>query len=378
MRRNPVRPRASAVIASAAAVAAAVVLPLDTPAPAAVQAYPVPTVMAALGDSITQAYNDCPKAWTNCPAVSWSAGSQPASHAARLRDLAGSPVTAYDDAVTGSVVSGLGAQVTTAARQKPGYVTILSGDNDSCRPTEATMTSVASFTTSAKSALAAVLGKLPASLVLVVGQPDPLKLLAAGAGDDTTVATWSRLKICPSALANPRSTAPEDVARRARVRDRVLAYNAAWRSLCAASSRCRYSDAVFAFQPTLADLSPVDGFHPSAGGQSALAALTWNDQSAWFAPAPPTPPVATPTLIPTPSPTPSSSDGGLPGGTATPSPSASSSAPVPAESPSPPGGTQADPTGQGQTAPAPTDGPSSGPSAVAAPSPSDSLMTGAS
>lgn len=239
-------------------------------------------VMAALGDSVTRGFQNCSTPRTDCPAASWSTGDRLDSHATRLQALGEGPVTTHNDAASGSRVADLRRQVAAAVTQRPDCVTILTGNNDSCRPTEAAMTSVDSFARSAGRALSTLSRELPSATVLVVGQPDPVNLLEAGRGDDTVVATWDRLQICPSALADPRSTSEDAVARRARVRDRVRAYNETWRALCAEIPRCHYTDAVFDFHPTVADLSPVDYFHPSPAGQQALAALTWSEQATWL------------------------------------------------------------------------------------------------
>ncbi len=87
---------------------------------------------------------------------------------------------------------------------------------------------------------------------------------------------WRLTGFCKSMLANPGSTAPADMARRERVRQRIVDYNTVLADVCAAYARCRFDgNAVFdyPFQPK--DVSTWDYFHPSREGQRVLAAVTW-------------------------------------------------------------------------------------------------------
>jgi len=78
-------------------------------------------------------------------------------------------------------------------------------------------------------------------------------------------------------LANPGSTAPADEARRQRVRQREIEYNAVLAEVCTLYVQCRFDgNAVFnyPFQPM--HVSTRDYFHPSLEGQRVLAEVSWN------------------------------------------------------------------------------------------------------
>src|SRR5262249_56332883 len=111
---------------------------------------PLPNSMAAVGDSISQAFDDCCY-YGNHPQDSWSTGwlypwDGVDSHYARIRaanrSIAGK---AHDDAVAGTRVGGIGAQVQQAISQKAQYVTVLIGANDVCTSSISTMTPAATF-----------------------------------------------------------------------------------------------------------------------------------------------------------------------------------------------------------------------------------------
>jgi lysophospholipase L1-like esterase len=77
-------------------------------------------------------------------------------------------------------------------------------------------------------------------------------------------------------LADPQSKAVPDLARREAVRARIDEYNAALQAACASAARCLYDGgAVHAYQPTMAQLSALDYFHPSVAGLRELAATEW-------------------------------------------------------------------------------------------------------
>ena len=82
----------------------------------------LPSSMAALGDSLTKAFNACSPSFTECPAESWSTGSDPAvdSHYARI--LAKNPSIvghASNDALSGTLMSALSGQVSSAVCRAP-------------------------------------------------------------------------------------------------------------------------------------------------------------------------------------------------------------------------------------------------------------------
>jgi lysophospholipase L1-like esterase len=269
---------AQALVAAVAALA--VVVPT---APAQAAEAPLPTSMAALGDSITRGFNAC--GWyVDCPSRSWSTGSTTSvnSHLARLQRLG--PVTAYNDARSGAKMSSLASQATTAASatQQAQYVTILLGANDACTSSESTMTPTATFAAQLDSGLAALKASAASPYVFIASIPDLKRLWQIGKDSFSARSAWSLFGVCQSMLANPRSTAQADVDRRNRVRQRVQDYNAILEQRCVAyGDHCRYDGgAVFGYPFTLSQVSSWDYFHPNTSGQAALASVTWSTVSA--------------------------------------------------------------------------------------------------
>ena len=110
---------------------------------------PLPASMAAIGDSITRAYDVC-CAYGDHPGQSWSTGSTSydgiTSHYERIRQL-NSAITGhgYNDAVKGAKMAAAPTQAGQAVGQGARYVTILLGANDLCTSSPSTMTSPDSF-----------------------------------------------------------------------------------------------------------------------------------------------------------------------------------------------------------------------------------------
>jgi lysophospholipase L1-like esterase len=268
-----------------------------------------PATMAALGDSITRAYNSsgpgCPSGpGLDCPKNSWATGTNPAvnSQLQRLEAMHPGSVTAFNDAVSGARAVNLLAQATTAAAQDPDYVTVEIGANDACASTP---TPLATFRSQVESALGTLVQGNPKVYIQMASIPDinQLHSLFTNPPDQNALTRWAAFKVCQGLLANPLSTAAADVGRRADFRAGVIAYNGALASACAEFKRCRYDgNAVFDSTFTRADVATVantegvdafpfnaipifgegfanssaDYFHPSLQGQAQLAETTWN------------------------------------------------------------------------------------------------------
>lgn len=243
---------------------------------AAVAAPPLPTRMAALGDSITQASMTCAILYA-CPGNSWSTGSTSSvqSHAVRLR-AEGASLTAYNDAVPGSVAADLPGQASRAVAQRAGYVTIEIGANDACTDTVGEMTSTASFEASIRTALQRLSASPAAPRILLASIPNLQRLYELNRGSLSARIAWATLGFCDSMLAKPTSTAAVDVQRRAAVQQRVDAYNTILRAACAQTTGCVWDGGAVANHPfTKSDISTKDYFHPSLSGQATLARVTW-------------------------------------------------------------------------------------------------------
>ncbi|MGY0233111.1 SGNH/GDSL hydrolase family protein [Longispora urticae] len=268
-----------------AVLAAATAVTLATPALAVAAPPPPPSSMASLGDSITRGFNAC--GWySDCTEKSWATGTDGTVNSQYLRIRAVNPAINgknYNDAVSGAASADLPGQAATAVSQGAGYVTILMGANDACASTEAGMTSVATYRANLDAALAKIKSGLPTSYVYAVSVPDIKRLWQVGKDNGTARFFWSVGGICQSMLANPTSTAAADVARRDRVRQRVVDYNAQLAQACTAyGSLCKFDgNAVFNYPFQISQVSGWDYFHPNAEGQRVLAQVTYAAGFGW-------------------------------------------------------------------------------------------------
>ena len=249
----------------------------------------IPGSIAALGDSITKAFNAC-GLYFDCEERSWSTGTSAEvdSHFQGLRKL--NPAIEgknFNDAESGAVAADMVGQAQQAVGQKAEYVTLLIGANDACKSTEAQMTSVATYKGQIKAALNAIKSNLPETKVFVASIPNVKRVWETMHGNFAARSVWNLGNICQSMLANPTSNAAADNERRDRVQKRVTDYNAALAQLCAEyGANCKFdNNAVsnFAFSPDL--VSNFDFFHPNGKGQNELAKITreagfdWNESA---------------------------------------------------------------------------------------------------
>lgn len=248
-------------------------------------AEPLPSVMVALGDSISAGFNAC--GWyVPCTSRSWSAGDHPDvdSHYLRLLEL-GPSVKGHNlnFSVPGSTSADLLGQVERAIAAKAGYVTILIGAQDACVRSERAMTPVAVYERRVDEAMAALRVGLPGVRVFVASIPDMRRLWQVGKDNVIARTFWQLGRICQTMLANPTSTKAKDVQRRARVRGRLMDFNEVMARACAEfGPRCRTDEgAVFGYPYTLDHISKWDFFHPSAEGQRVLAEKTFGAGFDW-------------------------------------------------------------------------------------------------
>ena len=258
------------------ALALAVVLPGAAAADPASVGYP--SSMAATGDSITRAFNAGLLPFADAPWNSWSTGSVRSwTHYRRI--LAANPRVfgrSWNHARSGAKAADLERQAGLAVRHGAEYVTILIGANDACASSEAAMTPVRTFRAQVERGLRRLSVGLPSARLYVVTIPDVYRLWRLFRSDLGAALAWRLTGFCRSMLARPRSTAPEDEARRRRVRQRVVDYNEELAQVCAVYVHCRFDrNAVFRFRFRREHVSKRDYFHPSLAGQRALAAATW-------------------------------------------------------------------------------------------------------
>ena len=263
------------------------------PTAAAAATAPMPTSIAAVGDSITQAASSAGSLGADAPQNSWSTGTSATVNSHYLRLLsAGADVSgrAYNRSVSGAKMANLGTQMAGLDSIDPDYLTVLIGGNDLCTDTVAGMTSVTAFHDQFSQAMTTLRTVSPETHVYVVSIPNVYQLWQLFKGNFWARFIWSAAGICQSLLANPTSTQTADVQRRETVRQRNIAFNAQLAEVCAQFQPCLFDgNAVFNTPFTSGDVSG-DYFHPSVAGQAKLAAVTWNAGYTWTTSPPPPPP----------------------------------------------------------------------------------------
>jgi len=268
-----------------------------------------PAVMAALGDSITRAFNSdgpgCPTGpGLDCPKNSWATGTNPLVHSVRERLDAAFPgqIVAQNDAVSGARAVNLLGQAQVAASQDPDFVLIEIGANDACASPP---TPTATFRSQVQTGLEVLVEANPKVYIQLMSIPDinNLRTIFTNPPDQNALTRWSLFGVCQGLLANPLSTAQADEERRAAFREQVITYNETLADVCAEFKRCRSDEnTVFNSSFTTADVATVvntsglnippfnqipifgpgnpnstaDYFHPSLQGQAQLAEGAWS------------------------------------------------------------------------------------------------------
>jgi lysophospholipase L1-like esterase len=263
---------AAAVVLTMAACTAPAVPVTPTPA------YDLPTSVAAIGDSISQAAQ-ADGTPGNQPANSWSTGQGGLvdSLAERIRAMSGSSVTVTNAAVSGATSEDLAEQAARVVTTGAEFVTVLAGNNDLCNAQSvAALPAPAEYSANVRAALVVLAEGLPESMVLLASMPSLGALYSAGRGDAEAKYAWSSYGVCPIALADPDSTAAVDVQRRTAVDARVTEMNAALASVAAEFDTVLFDDgAAQNVEFELTDLSSFDFFHPSVKGQNLLVDAEW-------------------------------------------------------------------------------------------------------
>jgi hypothetical protein len=242
---------------------------------------PLPASMAAIGDSITRAYDVC-CSYGDHPGQSWSTGYTSydgiASHYERIRQLNSAIAgRGYNDAVTGAKMSAAPGQATQAVGQGARYVTILLGANDLCTSSPSTMTSTTTFRAYFSQAMATLLAPGQDRYVFVSSIPNIYQLWQVLHGNSLARWAWANFHICQSMLGATRTEAERQL-----VVDRERAFNRILADVCEQYTRCRWDgEAVYNYQFSASQVSSLDFFHPSLSGQAALARVTWG--ASWWA-----------------------------------------------------------------------------------------------
>ncbi|MFF0202829.1 SGNH/GDSL hydrolase family protein [Streptomyces sp. NPDC005017] len=289
--RNRVWSVAAVLTAAVVGVAGCDAVGGNSPSPSGTRAAPSPSPtpvwdrspgsVAAVGDSITRAFDAC-GVLSDCPEVSWATGSsvEVDSLAVRLLGRTGAAERSWNYAVTGARMADLPGQMARAVTRSPELVTVMAGANDACRQSAAAMTPVADFRASFEDALHTLRRSLPKTQVYVASVPDLKRLWSQGRTSDLGKQVW-KLGICPSMLADADALDAAADARRATVQRRVEEYNEVLREVCAKDERCRFDGgAVYAYRFGVAQLSRWDWFHPSVDGQARLAEIAYRTVTA--------------------------------------------------------------------------------------------------
>jgi lysophospholipase L1-like esterase len=250
-------------------------------APARAATPPLPNSMAALGDSITRAFDVCCY-YGDHPSNSWATGGSGLdgiqSHYERLRAV--NPAIGghqFNDAVTGARMSDGARQAGQAVAQGAQYVTILLGANDLCTSSVATMTPTATFRQQFQATMATLDPDHRGIHVFVSSIPNVVQLWTVLHTNAAARFVWGLAKICQSLLASSNGEA-----QRQAVADRELQLNGALADVCGGYANCRFDQlATFNFQFSAGDVSILDYFHPDLDGQRKLAANTW--AASWWA-----------------------------------------------------------------------------------------------
>jgi lysophospholipase L1-like esterase len=269
------------------AVLAALTVAVALAVPAASAAPTYPSSIAALGDSITRAFDTCSFPYVDCPANSWSTGTNTAVGSLYERLLPLNPQISghtYNDAKTGAKMVDLPGQAATAAAQQAGAITILMGANDVCTSSVATMTDPTVLAGQLRTALTTLATNDPNAQIYIASIPNVYRLWQVLHTNLAADFVWGVAGICQSLLANPLSTSSADQARRVQVQQRTIADNAQIASVCTTefAGRCHFDNlAVYNYPFAAGDITTRDYFHPNVTGQAKLAATTW---TAFFGP----------------------------------------------------------------------------------------------
>jgi lysophospholipase L1-like esterase len=235
----------------------------------------LPSVMAALGDSITRAYNVDSNNWIEHPEHSFATGYDGAdivsSHYERIkakeRAINGYN---YNDAVSGAEMVDIATQADSAIAQRAQYVTIEIGGNDICAGDLAGVTPVETFRAQFRAAADKLKAGLPGAKVYVMSVPDVYLLWKLYDGNWQAEFTWDAFGICQSMLSNSRTESD-----RQWLRSINIQYNDVLAQETAAYGFAWDNNAVFNTQFLREDVSQVDFFHPSMKGQAKLAERSW-------------------------------------------------------------------------------------------------------
>jgi lysophospholipase L1-like esterase len=261
--------------------------PTPSPTPSTV---PLPVMLAAIGDSYTQAWSVSPAYKQDHPQFSWAVGTAADDGVFSLRErfqALGAGVTVVDAATSGKKMDDASRQasivVDEAAKLPPGstvFVTFELGTNDLC---DDPMTPPDLFEAQLRAAVDILRTGLPkGSRILMLSIPDFAHfhdLTQASPAAVAALALRVNSRNCAPFLGSDTSyTLAQSIQMLATYDSVLTAVCAEVESSDGPSGRlhCR-SDALRLAQKNfvLADLSTADYFHPSLSGQAKMAEAAW-------------------------------------------------------------------------------------------------------
>lgn len=246
----------------------------DLPEPAPVEHVPLPTSIAAIGDSITAGVGAAPDEFGASPDHVWSTGDaddEVESHYERLL-AAGAEIQERNDnfAFSGADMADGPEQARHVVASRASYVTILLGANDVCTSSIETMTPVADFERDFRDTLDILAQGLPAARFFVVSIPDVHRLWETFKDDPVAVRVWEGAGPCGAMLDPANGDEQREAARQ-----RNIAFNEVLEAVCDEEPRCRHDQQAIFDYDFGSDSVALDYFHPSHQGHEILAEVTW-------------------------------------------------------------------------------------------------------
>jgi lysophospholipase L1-like esterase len=269
--------------------------PTPTPSPTPDVPPPLPAMLAAIGDSYSQAYSVAPGSLYDHPQYSWVVGTAKNDGVTSLLEhlrAAGASPTVVDAATSGKKMVDAQRQalevVAAAANLEPGktvYVTFELGTNDLCDDPK---TGIADFTSQLDTAIETLEVGLPrGSRLLMMAVPDFRHFRDITQADPVTKAAFLETRNASRCAPFLGSNSPMSVEDAGAILD---GYNAALEAACArlnsatgarAHLQCTWNlDLLSERDFVVKDLSRVDYFHPALSGQAKMAAAAWK-ADAW-------------------------------------------------------------------------------------------------
>ncbi len=234
--------------------------------------------MAALGDSISVAFNS--NEWGLNDTESWAVGfdSGVNSHFERLLALKGDDVEAENFAKSGATSDDLARQTAEAIEINPDYVTLLMGGNDLCHKASLTQggTVLSTFKENVEKSVDALIAANPAVKILLVPVPDLYQLWKLGKDSTSCRLVWRLSGVCGPLLGSSRT----DAERQMFVQN-LQTLNASLADIAKARpSNVKMDPALASTTFSMTDVSSLDCFHPSTEGQALISRMSW--ETGWF------------------------------------------------------------------------------------------------